>query len=107
MDVKYKPEIKVKASLESEDLSLYIMNTEHIYRSHLPTIKNLAKKIVNGTYEPERAFKEFMNLAQRGIYWYHQEIDCHVFTAEEKKACALELMDQFQDEIEYQIAKLV
>ena len=86
----------------ARELTLYIENDATIYRQRIqPIIKNLARKMKKGTYDPELAIKGFMYAVEHGIKSYNKEFGPG-FKIDKvtKRKVAEDLRDNFMDEIE-------
>lgn len=86
----------------ARELTLYIENDSTIYRQRIqPIIKNLARKMKKGTYDPELAVKGFMYAVEHGIKSYNKEFGPG-FKIDKvtKRKVAEDLRDNFMDEIE-------
>ena len=86
----------------ARELTLYIENDSTIYRQRIqPIIKNLARKMKKGTYDPELAIKGFMYAVEHGIKSYNKEFGPG-FKIDKvtKRKVAEDLRDNFMDEIE-------
>lgn len=89
------------------ELILTTINHRDIYHSTIkPTIRRLAKKMVKGTYDHDKALKVFYNIAIEGARSYH---DIHgswgskwyqIFTVADRKQAAKEMLAYYMDEIE-------
>jgi len=107
----YMPDVKQSETPESNDLYLYLINTESFYtRQMMPTIANLARKVAKGNYQPHLGLKAFENLADMGACCYNQEFGkgrtMRGFTKADRKACAVELMDFCRDAVESKVQEL-
>ena len=86
----------------ARELTLYIENDSTIYRQRIqPIIKNLARKMKKGTYDPDLAIKGFMYAVEHGIKSYNKEFGPG-FKIDKitKRKVAEDLRDNFMDEIE-------
>jgi len=84
------------------ELLLFIENDGDLYRQRAqPIMKNLAKKMVKGTYDSDRAVTAWKYLADAGAKKYQKEFgteDSPIFTPAVRKAVAIELADAFESE---------
>jgi nuclear transport factor 2 (NTF2) superfamily protein len=88
-------------SHEANELVLYGDNTHHLYTSsHMPIVKNLAKKIKKGTYDHEKAKQLWGYHADRAAKSYHKEFGSpgqkwhQMFTPEHRKEAAAHWADE-------------
>lgn len=83
------------------ELVLFIDNDGDLYRQRTtPIMKNLAKKMLKGTYDSEKAVKLWKYLADDGAKKYQKEFgteDSPIFTPAVRKAVARELSMAFED----------
>ena len=72
--MKHTKSMIIKPTHESEDLTLYTINTGYIHKTFAtPIIKNLQRKVKAGTYNKELAIDAFYKLAEIGAKYYYKE----------------------------------
>lgn len=88
------------------ELVIYIENDGELYRRRtMPIMKNLARKMRKGNYDPSKAVKLWMYLVNDGAKKYAQEFDPsgakwhEMFPKAIRLLAAQELAEQFQDEV--------
>lgn len=96
-----------EASIESDELKLYIENDSELYeRVYVPIIKNLSKKKIKGVYDPELAIKGFMYLVVAGAKKYIKDNGSpgdkwfEMFDMESRKETAKDFRDIFESQFE-------
>lgn len=99
-----------EAGFDTEDsvvteLVNYIINDGDLYRQRTtPIIDNLKRKIKKGIYDPEKAVKLFMYLADDGAKKYSDEFGMtwhNAFPTNIREKVARELLEYYQEEINY------
>lgn len=97
---------QVKHTESSRELALFATNDYSIYVSAIqPAIRCLKKKYRAGTFDAEKATKQFYYVATVAAKNYAREF-CDadtpyysVFRADDRRAAAADLLDYFMDEI--------
>lgn len=100
-------------SAESVELTLYITNDGNLYNSMTRAIiKNLAKKVVKGTYDDSKAVKAWYNLATYGAQKYHKAY-CDsasrwytVFPVSVRKECAMALKEEYEETLAWEVERM-
>lgn len=91
---------------EAAELKLYIDNDGDLYRQRtVPIMKNLMKKMKNGTFDPSLAVQGFMYLVDAGAQAYNREFGSdtkwhQMFPKETRQQVAQWLVDDFVAEAE-------
>ena len=89
------------------ELLLHITNEPSLYRSIInPSIKNMAKKIKKGIYNPQLALKQFNRIAKEGIKDYmkkHGKFHVETVTV---NVLAESLLNHYQEEIQDEVLNL-
>lgn len=57
------------------ELSLYVDNTSELYDAKVAILKNMARRIQKGTYDPDLAIKGWLHWVDLGAKRYLKEID--------------------------------
>lgn len=89
------------------ELVLYAENDGTLYRQKtVPIRKNLARKILRGTYSSAQAVKAWRHLADAAAKQYTREFDTPgtpgygIFTVADRNAAAVEFRDDFEASVE-------
>jgi hypothetical protein len=89
------------------ELALYTINDGDIYRQTIqPIIKNLAKKVRNGTYDAEKAVQAWSYAADAGAQRYTKEFggtgngSYGAFSKADRMAAAKEIGEHFEEEVQ-------
>lgn len=89
------------------ELKLFIENDENLYRQQIvPIIKNIQRRLKNGTYDHNLAPKLWGYLAENGAKRYNQELGGgslawnRMFPMDVRRELAQELADEYIDRIE-------
>ena len=99
---------------ESHELALYTVNDGDIYRQTIqPIVKNLARKIHNGTYDKDLAINAWLYAADAGAKKYTKEFGTHgpngsfgVFTKADRIAAAREIGEQYDEEVQAEVVNI-
>ena len=93
-----------KETTESRELFLYATNEGDLYRRMvLPTIENLRKKAINGTYETEKAIDAYYYIATEASKMYKKDFG-YSFSVQDRFTAAVEMEDHYrEDEVFYGI----
>lgn len=87
------------------ELSLYAVNDSRTYFGiTTPTINNLRKKVVKGTYEEEKALKAFEHVAQYAAKRYAYDFDnvrnwYKLFNAATRRVVAKDMLEYYSEQI--------
>lgn len=88
------------------ELKLYIENDGDLYRQRVqPIMKNLARKMARGLYDPVKAIKLWMYLVDEGARKYVKEFGgpnekwSNVFPKQERWAVAKQFAEEFEDAV--------
>ena len=99
-------------SVAAHELALYTLNTGNLYTQQAqPIIRNLAKKIKAGKYDPSKALILWGHLAERGAREYGREYGSTVgdwkmlFPPVTRKLAAKELAEHYEEELRDTVAK--
>ncbi len=91
---------------EQTELELYIVNDGDLYRQRAqPIIKNLAKKMLKGTYSHIKAAKLWAYLADAGAQKYTKDFDARgassygIFSKADRVAVGKSLADNYREEV--------
>lgn len=88
-----------KTTTESNELYIYIVNTESLYRQRiLPTIENLKKKYKKGIYDKEKAIDLWYYTATAGSDLYNKDFG-YRFTVQDRFTVATDLESRFFEDI--------
>ncbi len=93
--------------MNADELAMYIVNDGDLYRQNISmVIKNLAKKIKKGTYDPQKALKLWQYSAQWGAQKYTKEFriagthgSYGMFSPSDRKDAAKQLAEHYEDEL--------
>lgn len=93
--------------MNADELAMYIINDGDLYRRNISmVIKNLAKKIKKGVYDPQKALKLWQYSAQWGAQKYTKEFriagthgSYGMFSPSDRKDAAKQLAEHFEDEL--------
>ena len=87
----------------ARELELYVENDGDLYRQMVkPIQKNLARKMVGGTYRPIAAEKAWLYLIDAGAKKYTREFgtpDAHIFSAATRRFVAARFARHFESEV--------
>jgi hypothetical protein len=94
-------------TVAARELTLYITNTGEIYQKYtVPTVARLAHRVVNGTYDPTKAVKAWLYIADIGAQQYTVEYSAKgdssygIFSKPTRLLCSAELMTYYQEHID-------
>ena len=89
------------ATDEARKLALFSINNEQVYRTSIqPIIKNLARKMAAGTYDPAMAPKAWSYAAEAGRRAYAKEWPGVRFSVRDRADAAQEIEAHYQDELQ-------
>ena len=89
------------ATDEARKLALFSINNEQVYRTSIqPIIKNLARKMAAGTYDPAMAPKAWSYAAEAGRRAYAKEWPEVRFSVRDRADAAQEIEAHYQDELQ-------
>ena len=93
-----------KETTESRELFLYATNDGDLYRRMiLPTIENLRKKAIKGTYETEKAIDAYYYIATEASNQYKKDFG-YSFSVQDRFTAAVEMEEHYrEDEVFYGI----
>jgi hypothetical protein len=94
-------------NMNADELALFIINDGDLYRQNISmVIKNLAKKIKKGAYDPQKALKLWQYSAQWGAQKYTKENGIRgtngsygMFSPHDRREAAKQLADYYEDEL--------
>ena len=88
-----------KTTTESNELYIYIVNTESLYRQRIvPTIENLKKKYKKGIYDKEKAIDLWYYTATAGSDLYNKDFG-YRFTVQDRFTVATDLESRFFEDV--------
>lgn len=87
-----------KRSVESNELVLYIVNTEEIYNTIKSVIKNLQKKYQKDIFDYDKAVIAFYHVSTLGANMYNREFDFK-FTVQQRYTAAEDLLQYYTEDI--------
>lgn len=88
-----------KFTPESNELYIYIVNTESLYRQRIvPTIENLKKKYKKGIYDKEKAIDLWYYTATAGSDLYNKDFG-YRFTVQDRFTVATDLESRFFEDV--------
>jgi hypothetical protein len=89
-----------KETAEANELYIYIVNTERLYRSNIiPVIENLKKKYKKGIYDKEKAIDLWYYTATAGSDMYNKDFG-YRFSVQDRFTVATDLEARFFEDIE-------
>ncbi len=85
---------------ESNELYIYIVNTERLYRQRIqPTLANLKKKFDKGIYDKEKAIDLWYYTATAGSEMYNRDYG-YSFSVQDRFTVATDLEAYYREDIE-------
>lgn len=88
-----------KPTTESNELYIYIVNTERLYHQRIvPTIENLKKKYKKGIYDKEKAIDLWYYTATAGSDLYNKDFG-YRFTVQDRFTVATDLESRFFEDV--------
>ena len=88
-------------TVEARELFAYADNHSRIYENYImPAIKNLNKKMKNGTYDTEKAIKLFYYVAIDAAKMYKTEFG-YWFSVYDRWNCAIQLRNDYEENYKY------
>lgn len=89
-----------KPTTESNELYIYIVNTERLYRQRIqPTIENLKKKYLKGIYDKDKAIDLWYYTATAGSEMYNRDYG-YSFSVQDRFTVATDLEAYYREDIE-------
>jgi hypothetical protein len=93
--------------MNADELAMFIVNDGDLYRQNIqPVLKNLAKKIKKGVYDPQKALKLWQYSAQWGAQKYTKEMGIRgnngsygMFSPHDRREAAKQLAEHYEDEL--------
>jgi hypothetical protein len=93
--------------MNADELAMFIINDGDLYRQNIqPVLKNLAKKIKKGVYDPQKALKLWQYSAQWGAQKYTKEMGIRgyngsygMFSPHDRREAAKQLAEHFEEEL--------
>lgn len=104
--MKHTKNMTVVPSAEATELTIYAVNTEHLYsRMIVPVVRNLARKYAKGIFDPDKARDAFYSVACEAAKMYciefaRLEDAPHVFDVTARFTAAAALVDEYMENIE-------
>ena len=95
----------IRPSIESEELTLYIINDGFLHNQYaLPIIKNLQRYVKKGTYNKEAAINAFYYLADTGAKKYCKDFANvkeapHIFDVTARFTAAAAILEHYEEHI--------
>ena len=90
----------------AEELAMWAENDGDLYKRQItPSIENLAKKMVKGVYDKEKAIQLWKYTADSAAKSYQKEFG-DTFTAETRRMAAAMLADYYQEDVEEKAEEL-
>lgn len=94
-------------NMNADELAMFIINDGDLYRQNIqPVLKNLAKKIKKGVYDPEKALKLWQYSAQWGAQKYTKEFGIRgtngsygMFSPHDRREAAKQLAAHYEEEL--------
>lgn len=94
-------------NMNADELAMFIINDGDLYRQNIQmVIKNLAKKIKKGVYDPQKALKLWQYSAQWGAQKYTKEMGIRgtngsygMFSPHDRREAAKQLAEHYEDEL--------
>lgn len=87
-----------KETTESRELFLYATNDGDLYRRMiLPTIENLRKKAIKGTYETEKAIDSYYYIATETSKMYNKYFG-YSFSVQDRFTAAVEMEEYYKED---------
>lgn len=87
-----------KETTESRELFLYATNDGDLYRRMiLPTIENLRKKAIKGTYETEKAIDAYYYIATEASKMYNKDFG-YSFSVQDRFTAAVEMEEYYKED---------
>ncbi len=94
-------------NMNADELTMFIVNDADLYRQNIqPVLKNLAKKIKKGVYDPAKALKLWQYSAQWGAQKYTKEFRISgthgsygMFSPHDRREAAKQLAEHYEEEL--------
>ena len=87
-----------KPSAEANELYIYTINTEALYKNIKYAIQNLKKKYNNGVYDKEKAIDLYYYIATEASNKYNIDYG-YSFNVQDRFTCAVDLEARFFEDI--------
>lgn len=89
-----------KETAEANELYIYTVNTERLYRQRiLPSIENLAKKMKKGNYDKDKAVDLWYYTATAASDLYNKDYG-YSFSVQDRFTVATDLESRFREDVE-------